>query len=66
MPIITLPDGNQKEYSQPITVSKIAFDIGPGLANSAIAGEVIWFLKEIKTMETTYGIGTGVWLERSI
>tara|TARA_B100000700_G_C15045124_1_gene857499 strand:+ start:517 stop:2433 length:1917 start_codon:yes stop_codon:yes gene_type:complete len=40
MPIITLPDGNQKEYEKPISIKEIADSIGPGLAKAAIAGEV--------------------------
>ena len=40
MPKITLPDGSQKIYNYPISIAKIANDIGPGLANAAIAGEV--------------------------
>ncbi len=40
MPIITLPDGTQKNFSKPISIAEIAASIGPGLANAAIAGEV--------------------------
>ena len=40
MPIITLPDGSQKIYQQPVTVYEIASSIGSGLANAAIAGNV--------------------------
>ncbi len=40
MPIITLPDGNQKSFNQPVSIAEIAASIGPGLANAAIAGEV--------------------------
>ncbi len=40
MPIITLPDGSQKNYSKPVTIYEIASSIGPGLANAAIAGNV--------------------------
>ena len=40
MPIITLPDGNQKNFNQPVSIAEIAASIGPGLANAAIAGEV--------------------------
>jgi threonyl-tRNA synthetase len=40
MPAITLPDGSQKKFSQPVTVMEIAADIGPGLAKATLAGEV--------------------------
>jgi len=40
MPVITLPDGSQRQYSQPVTVAQIAADIGPGLARAALAGRV--------------------------
>ena len=40
MPVITLPDGSQKEYDHPVSVYEVAADIGSGLANATIAGEV--------------------------
>ena len=40
MPAITLPDGSQREYEQPVSVMDIAADIGPGLAKATLAGEV--------------------------
>jgi threonyl-tRNA synthetase len=40
MPVITLPDGSQRQYSQPISVAAVAADIGPGLAKAALAGRV--------------------------
>jgi threonyl-tRNA synthetase len=40
MPIITLPDGNRKEYDKPVSVYEVASDIGPGLAKATIAAEV--------------------------
>ena len=40
MPIITLPDGSQRSYAQPITVAEIAQSIGAGLARAALAGKV--------------------------
>src|SRR5687767_3241920 len=40
MPVITLPDGSQRTYSEPVSVEKIAADIGPGLAKAALAGRV--------------------------
>ncbi len=40
MPIITLPDGSQRAYEQPLSVLDIAADIGPGLARATLAAEL--------------------------
>ena len=40
MPIITLPDGSHREYSNPLTIAEVAADIGAGLAKAAIAGKI--------------------------
>jgi threonyl-tRNA synthetase len=40
MPVITLPDGSQRTYSDAVTTAQIAADIGPGLAKAAVAGRV--------------------------
>jgi len=40
MPIITLPDGSQREFSNVVTVAEIAQSIGAGLARAALAGKV--------------------------
>ncbi len=40
MPRITLPDGSQREYERPVSVSEIAESIGAGLARAALAGRV--------------------------
>ena len=40
MPIITLPDGSQRQYDNPISIMHVAEDIGPGLAKATIAGRV--------------------------
>ena len=40
MPVITLPDGSQREYAQPVTVAEVAHSIGAGLARAAVAGKV--------------------------
>ncbi len=40
MPVITLPDGSQRQFDQPVTVMDVAADIGPGLARATLAGEV--------------------------
>ncbi|MDN3519611.1 threonine--tRNA ligase [Aquisalimonas lutea] len=40
MPVITLPDGSRREYPEPVPVSRVAADIGSGLARSTLAGRV--------------------------
>jgi threonyl-tRNA synthetase len=40
MPVITLPDGSQREFSQPVTVAEVAQSIGAGLARAALAGKL--------------------------
>jgi len=40
MPLITLPDGSQRQFEHAVTVMDIASDIGPGLAKATLAGEV--------------------------
>ncbi|MGC2458237.1 MAG: threonine--tRNA ligase [Gallionellaceae bacterium] len=40
MPVITLPDGSQRSFAQPVTVAEVAASIGAGLARAALAGKV--------------------------
>ena len=40
MPIITLPDGSQRVFENPVSVREVAAAIGPGLAKAALAGKV--------------------------
>ena len=40
MPVITLPDGSQRQFDQAVTIMDVAADIGPGLAKATLAGEV--------------------------
>ncbi|MBU3005255.1 threonine--tRNA ligase [Paraglaciecola arctica] len=40
MPVITLPDGSQRQFENAVSVFDIATDIGPGLAKATIAGKV--------------------------
>ena len=40
MPIITLPDGSQRQFDNAVSVLDVANDIGPGLAKATIAGKV--------------------------
>jgi threonyl-tRNA synthetase len=40
MPVITLPDGSQRSFDNPVSVHDVAADIGPGLAKGALGGVV--------------------------
>jgi len=40
MPVITLPDGSQRQFDRAISVAEVAASIGPGLAKAALAGKV--------------------------
>lgn len=40
MPVITLPDGSQREFAQAVTVMDVARSIGSGLAKATLAGKV--------------------------
>ncbi|EXI88696.1 MAG: Threonine--tRNA ligase [Candidatus Accumulibacter sp. BA-94] len=40
MPVVTLPDGSQRDFAQPVTVAEVAQAIGAGLARAALAGRV--------------------------
>jgi threonyl-tRNA synthetase len=40
MPVITLPDGSQRQFDRTISVADVAASIGPGLAKAALAGKL--------------------------
>lgn len=40
MPTITLPDGSERKFEQPVSIADIAADIGPGLAKATLAGKI--------------------------
>ncbi|REL35460.1 threonine--tRNA ligase [Thalassotalea euphylliae] len=40
MPVITLPDGSQRSFDNPVSVMDVALDIGPGLAKATLAGRI--------------------------
>jgi threonyl-tRNA synthetase len=40
MPVITLPDGSQKTFDQPVSIMQVAESIGTGLAKATLAGRV--------------------------
>ncbi len=49
MPIITLPDGSQREFAAAVTVADVAADIGAGLAKAALAGRIDETLVDLTT-----------------
>lgn len=51
MPVITLPDGSQKQFDHPVSVAEVAASIGSGLAKAALAGKV-----DGKLVDTSYRI----------
>ena len=55
MPVITLPDGSQRSFDNPVTVHDVAADIGPGLAKAALAGKI-----GDELVDTTYTISEDV------
>ena len=58
MPVITLPDGSQKSFEQPVTVDAVAASIGAGLRKAALAGRV-----DGKLVDTSYTIERDARLE---
>jgi threonyl-tRNA synthetase len=40
MPVITLPDGSQRAFDNPVSVYDVAASIGPGLAKATLGGRV--------------------------
>jgi len=40
MPVITLPDGSQREFDKSVSIMDIAADIGAGLAKATVAGRI--------------------------
>jgi threonyl-tRNA synthetase len=51
VPTITLPDGSQRSFDQPVSVAEVALSIGAGLARAALAGRV-----GEKLVDTSYRI----------
>ena len=52
MPIITLPNGDQKSFDQAVSVLEVAQSIGPGLAKNTVAGRVNGQLVDASDMIT--------------
>ncbi|RUO65394.1 threonyl-tRNA synthetase [Pseudidiomarina planktonica] len=52
MPVVTLPDGSQREFENPVSVLEVAQDIGPGLAKATVAGRIDGELVDASDMIT--------------
>ncbi|MCK5092613.1 MAG: threonine--tRNA ligase [Gammaproteobacteria bacterium] len=55
MPVVTLPDGSQRSFENPVSVFEVAESIGPGLAKAALAGKV-----DDKLVDTSFVIDADV------
>ncbi len=55
MPTVTLPDGSQKSFPEPLSIHAIAQSIGAGLASAAIAARFDGKLVDISFMVTQDG-----------
>jgi threonyl-tRNA synthetase len=55
---ITLPDGSQRQFAQPVIVHEVAANIGAGLAKAALAGKV-----NGKLVDTSYLIENDISLQ---
>src|SRR5690606_28763339 len=51
---ITPPDGSQREYPGPVTVSDVAHSIGAGLGRAALAGRVSMADQPEKLVDTSF------------
>ncbi len=40
MPVITLPDGSERQFDKPVKVLQVAEAIGPGLAKATLGGQI--------------------------
>ncbi len=49
MPIITLTDGSQRSFDKTVSAFDVAMDIGPGLANAALAAKIDGELVDLAT-----------------
>src|ERR1700704_202749 len=50
MPVITLPDGSQRQFDRTVSVADVAASIGPGLAKAALAGKVDGVLRDTSAL----------------
>ncbi|HTV80507.1 MAG TPA: threonine--tRNA ligase [Steroidobacteraceae bacterium] len=57
MPVVTLPDGSQRQFDHPVTVDEVAASIGAGLRKAALAGRV-----DDKLVDTSFTVDHDVTL----
>ncbi len=50
MPTVTLPDGSQRQFDQPVTLMDVAASIGAGLAKATLAGKINGVLVDASTL----------------
>lgn len=50
MPVITLPDGAQRSFAEPVTALEVARSIGAGLTRSALAARIDEQLCDLSTV----------------
>lgn len=55
MPVVTLPDGSQRQFESAVTIAEVAASIGAGLARAALAGKV-----DGQLVDTSYTIDRDV------
>ena len=53
MPIVTLADGSQRQFDNTVSAYDVAADIGPGLANAALAAKINGELVDLSTTIST-------------
>ena len=53
---ITLPDGSQREFENPVSINDIAYSIGTGLGRAALAGKVTFDGTEPELVDTSFVI----------
>jgi threonyl-tRNA synthetase len=50
MPVITLPDGSERQFDNAVSIMDVASDIGPGLAKATLAGMINGQMKDASFM----------------
>ena len=53
MPVVTLADGSQRQFDNTVSAYDVAADIGPGLANAALAAKINGELVDLSTTIST-------------
>ena len=56
MPTVTLPDGSQREYSNPLTIADVAADIESWLDGNALAGGSKFVEQQLELLKVRVGL----------